>query len=309
MRIGIDLGGTKTEIICLDSNNGKELYRHRVPSPKEYQASIANMKQMVEQAESTLGKKGTIGVAIPGTISLDTGLVKNANSTWLNGKPLDKDISQALGNRPVRCVNDANCFAVSEATDGAGQDAEVVFAVIIGTGTGAGIAVNKKPLSGRNGIAGEWGHNALPWPKDEERPGPSCYCGLHGCMETWVSGPGMKSDFERVAGRAASTHDIWALAGNGDADAEACIQRYESRLARGLANVINILDPDVVILGGGMGNLNRLYKNIPQLWEEYVFSDFVHTKLVPPRHGDSSGIRGAAWLWNDEESKPLKIPA
>lgn len=333
MRIGIDLGGTKTEIICLDQSNGKELYRHRVPTTKgSYDAAITTIKGLVEQAETTLGQKGTVGVGIPGTVSRDTGLVKNANSTWLIGQKLDKDLSDALG-RPVRTENDANCFAVSEATDGAGEGHSCVFGVIIGTGCGAGISINGKALGGVNGIGGEWGHNPLPYPsvylpdaqehyalfeqaaaKDtlhgyftaerdtSEYPGPLCYCGRRGCLETWISGTGFKNDYRRVTGEDLSTHDIIAAARTGEPKASAALDRYIDRLARGLAGVINILDPDIVILGGGMSNVSALYSKLPQVWGQYIFSDTVKTALAPARHGDSSGVRGAAWLWARDEA-------
>lgn len=334
MRIGIDLGGTKTEIICLDRHNGKELYRQRVPTTKgSYDAAITTITGLVKQAEDTLGQTGTVGIGIPGTVSRDTGLVKNANSTWLIGKPLDKDLEAAL-KRPVRVENDANCFAVSEATDGAGAGKEVVFAVIIGTGCGAGIAVNGRAMGGVNGIGGEWGHNPLPYPTvyhanpvplydpfekapgvsdtlDQyftadfalgEYPGPLCYCGRRGCLETWISGTGFKNDYRRVTGLERSTHDIIADAKAGEEKAAAALTRYTDRVARGLAGVINILDPDAVILGGGMSNVDALYQTLPQVWKKYIFSDTVKTALHPARHGDSSGVRGAAWLWADDKS-------
>lgn len=341
MRIGVDLGGTKTEIICLNDNNGKEIYRQRVPSPKnDYEATVKNIAKLVEMAEEITGEKGTVGVGIPGTISSVTGKIKNANSTWLNGNPLDKDL-EALLNRPVRAENDANCFAVSEATDGAAAGKNCVFAVIIGTGCGAGIALNGKPHTGLNGIGGEWGHNPLPLPRlyapqpDEhlfpfdhgndqsgiispvyahkdrleffvaepqlsEYPGPQCYCGKRGCLETWISGPSFKADYERVTGESLSTHDIIAAAEKGDDKAMAALDRYIDRLARGLSSVINVLDPDVIVLGGGMSNVTALYSGVPKIWDKYVFSDTVETTIVPPRFGDSSGVRGAAWLWNND---------
>ena len=326
IRFGIDLGGTKTEIIGIEARNGKEIYRKRVPSPRDdYQATIQNMANLVMEAEKIIGRPGSVGVGIPGCISQDTGLVKNANSTWLNGNPLDQDLSKAL-SRPVKCENDANCLAVSEATDGAGAGKNVVFAVIIGTGSGAGIFANGAPVGGRNGIGGEWAHNPLPykrmWPapsddhgvfeaikayekivsygpgeEDREHPGPYCYCGKRGCLETWISGPGLKNDYHRVNGEELSTHDIIAAAEKGEPKAAAALARYTDRLARGLSLVINVLDPDVIILGGGMGNIPSLYSDLPKIWGRYIFSDTVHTDLKPPRHGDSSGVRGAAWLW------------
>ncbi|MEM7618141.1 MAG: ROK family protein [Pseudomonadota bacterium] len=335
MRIGIDLGGTKTEVICLDRNNGKELYRHRVPSPRDdYQKTIENIQHLVEEAENTLGQKGTVGIGIPGTISAVTGLVKNANSTWLNNHPLDKDVG-ALLDREVRTQNDANCFAVSEAVDGAGAGKKIVFGIIIGTGSGAGVVIDGKPLSGLNGIGGEWGHNVLPMPRvfskqpdkldkifdhdgrftevkqagvrfftddlaTNEYPGPECYCGKRGCIETWVSGTGFKNDYQRVTGENLSTHDVIANMREGEPKAVAAFNRYVDRMARALSGVMNVIDPDVVVLGGGMSNINELYTEIPKVWNKYIFSDTVETKIVPPRHGDSSGVRGAAWLWNDE---------
>lgn len=340
MRIGIDLGGTKTEIVCLNDENGKELYKQRVPSPKgDYKKTVKNIADIVHLAEKTLGKKGTVGVGIPGCISNVTGKVKNANSTWLNGQFFDKDLAKAL-KREVRVENDANCFVLSEATDGAGEGASVVYGVIIGTGCGSGIVANKNILSGVNGIGGEWGHNPLPFPlvnkedtadnyfvfdhgedqtqvissiyKDNgspdyftkhevmnEYPGPQCYCGKRGCLETWISGTGFKNDYQRVTHNELSTHDIITAMQRGEPDAVAALERYVDRLARGLAGVINIMDPDVVILGGGMGNVNELYKMVPKVWRKYIFSDTVTTSLLPPLHGDSSGVRGAAWLWQD----------
>lgn len=343
MRIGIDLGGTKTEVICLNVDNGKELYRHRVPTPEnDYDATIRNMASLVDMAEKTLGVHGTVGVGIPGTVSSVTGLVKNANSTWLNGKPLDKDLSDAL-KRPVRVENDANCFAVSEAVDGAAAGKRTVFGVIIGTGCGAGLVVDGRSVMGLNGIGGEWGHNPLPFPrvyhddpsglldhfdagqnrdsiinptyaakgrpvyftKDRawnEYPGEQCYCGKRGCIETWISGTGFKKDFARISGEAMATHDITQNATNGEPRAVAALDRYIDRLARCLAGVVNIFDPDIIVLGGGMSNVAQLYDGVPKVWENYIFSDTCHTKIVPPRHGDSSGVRGAAWLWDKNES-------
>lgn len=342
MHIGIDLGGTKTEIICLHSGNGKELYRHREPTTPDYKATVKNIAALVKQAEEKLGDKGSVGVGIPGTVSAVTGKVKNANSVWLNGNPLDKDLEAALG-RPVRVENDANCFAVSEATDGAAAGKRVVFGVIVGTGCGAGIVVDGRPISGLNGIGGEWGHNPLPLPRvfsedpaallnhfdgGEDRsgtvnptyaakarpeyftndrawseyPGEQCYCGKRGCIETWISGTGFKKDYARVTGETISTHDIIALANRGEAKAAAALERYIDRTARALAGVVDILDPDVIVLGGGMSNVEKLYTGIPAVWERYIFSDTCHTKIVPPRHGDSSGVRGAAWLWDKDRA-------
>ncbi len=296
MRIGIDLGGTKIEAVALDSA-GQILDRRRRPSPRDnYEATIEAVAGLIMELE-TGGKTGSVGVGIPGALSPATGLVKNANSTWLIGRPFDKDLSQALG-RPVRMTNDANCFALSEATDGAAAGADVVFGVILGTGVGGGLVVNGKPLVGRNAIGGEWGHNPLPWPKDEERPGPRCYCGQEGCIETFLSGPGLARDYRKHGGdEGIDGADIVARAEAGEPLAEETLRRYEDRLARALASVINVLDPDVIVLGGGLSNLERLYGNVPARLPAYVFSDEVETKLVPPRYGDSSGVRGAAWLW------------
>jgi len=298
MRIGIDLGGTKIEGIALD-NSGAELFRQRIDSPQgNYRATVDAITTLVQLLEAETQQTGTVGIGIPGAISPATDLVKNANSTWLIGKPLHTDLEQVL-SRPVRIENDANCFVVSEATDGAARDAEVVFGVIIGTGTGGGIYVRGKEITGINAIAGEWGHNPLPWPTPEEYPGRECYCGKLGCIETWLSGPGFSNDHQMHGGKGNSARDIVILAEQGDEIAIASLQRYENRMARALATIINIIDPDVIVLGGGMSNLTRLYNNVPKIWSEYVFSDQVTTKLVPPLHGDSSGVRGAAWLWNN----------
>ena len=298
MRIGIDLGGTKIEGIAL-ADNGQQLLRKRVPTPAgDYRATLQMIKSLVDDIESTLGRQGSIGIGTPGAISPSTGRLKNSNSVCMNGKPVDEDIRQLL-QRDIRIANDANCFALSEATDGAGAGSSVVFGVIVGTGTGAGIVVNGHVLTGPNAIAGEWGHNPLPWPRDIERPGPVCYCGMHGCIETWLSGPGMSRDYLESGGEEVDAQRIIELAGEGMALAESCLQRYEDRMARSLAHVINILDPDVIVLGGGMSNIDRLYTNVPQRWQQYVFSDRVDTRLQPPKFGDSSGVRGAAWLWNE----------
>jgi fructokinase len=295
LRVGIDLGGTKIEGIALDGSH--EVARLRVDTPRgDYAATLDAIAALVAGLEERAGSGATVGVGMPGTLSSATGLVKNANSVWLIGKPLLQDLQARLG-RDVRIANDANCFAISEAADGAAAGADVVFGVIVGTGTGAGIVVRGEVLTGANGIAGEWGHNPLPWPNDEERPGPRCYCGRFGCVETFLSGPGMSADHARSTRREQRPADIEAAASRGDIDAEATLQRYEARMARGLASVINILDPDVIVLGGGMSNLSRLYTNAPRLWAPYVFSDVVTTRLVKALHGPSSGVRGAAWLW------------
>lgn len=297
LRIGVDLGGTKIEIIALDGD-GTVLTRRRTSTPRDdYTATVDTIVSLVMTVESELARRGSVGVGIPGAISPATGLVKNANSTWLIGKPLDRDLAAAL-DRPVRLANDANCFAVSEATDGAAKGAEVVFGVIVGTGTGGGVVVHGRPLHGANAIGGEWGHNPLPWPRADELPGPACYCGHHGCIETWLSGPGFERDFQAATGLALSAAAIVRAAEEGDAQAEAALRRYEDRMARALASVINLLDPDVIVLGGGMSNIVRLYRNVPTLWGQYVFSDRVDTRLLPPAHGDASGVRGAAWLWS-----------
>ncbi|MBF0324634.1 MAG: ROK family protein [Alphaproteobacteria bacterium] len=294
LRIGIDLGGTKTEAIALDRSSGVELARRRVATERgSYDGTIRTIRDLVQGLEAQLGGRASVGIGIPGTISPATGLVKNANSTWLIGQPFDRDLQDALG-RPVRLANDADCFALSEATDGAGAGAATMFGVILGTGVGGGLVVQGKLVTGPNAVAGEWGHNPLPWPADNERPGPACYCGRSGCVETFLSGPGL----ERDHGQGLRVPEIERLAQAGDGLAEAALERYEDRLARALAVVINILDPHVIVLGGGVGNLARLYRNVPARWGRYVFSDSVVTRLLPPLHGDSSGVRGAAWLWD-----------
>jgi len=296
MKIGIDLGGTKIEGIALD-DNGVELVRHRIATPQgNYEATLDAIKQLVAHIETSTAQTGTVGIGTPGAISPVTSLMKNSNSVCMNGMPLLQDLTTVL-QRDIRIANDANCFALSEATDGVAQGARTVFGVIVGTGTGAGIVVDGKILVGPNAIAGEWGHNPLPWPLDIELPGPECYCGKQGCIETFVSGPGMTRDHELYANVILESEIIVAKARFGDEDALETMQRYEDRLARGLAHVINIIDPDVIVLGGGMGNIKRLYKNIPTLWGRYVFSDRVETRLSAPKFGDSSGVRGAAWLW------------
>jgi fructokinase len=283
-RIGIDLGGTKTEAVVLD--RGREVFRKRIASPQgSYQATLDAISSLVRDAG-----EGTVGIGIPGTMSPATGLVKGANSTWLIGKPFRQDLEKALG-RPVRMENDANCFALSEAVDGAGRGAKVVFGAILGTGVGGGIVVHGKVLTGPNAIAGEWGHNPLPAPTAEDLPHPVCYCGRKGCIETYLSGPGLARDHEKRTGKRLGAEEIVAL---GDES----LSRYEARLARALASVINVLDPDVIVLGGGMSNANRLYAEVPRLWGRHVFSDQVATRLERNAHGDSSGVRGAAWLWD-----------
>lgn len=295
-RIGIDLGGTKIEALALDAA-GRERFRRRVATPSgEYDATLDAIVALVGEAEASLGVRASVGVGTPGSISRATGLLRGANSVCLNGRAIRDDLSSRLG-REVRVTNDANCFALSEATDGAGGGAEVVFGVILGTGVGGGIVVQGRVLDGPNGIAGEWGHNPLPWPTDDERPGAACFCGRAGCIETFLSGPGLARDHRRATGADSTPEAILARAEAGDAACEATLLRYEERLARALAHVINLLDPDAIVLGGGLSNLGRLYDSVPRLWVRYVFSDRVDTKLVRNRHGDSSGVRGAAWLW------------
>jgi len=299
LRIGIDLGGTKIEGVALDE--GLEIARIRIDTPRnDYGRTLAAVVSLVARLEERADGRGTIGIGIPGAVSPATGLVKNANSTWLIGRPLLADLRQQLG-RDGRIANDANCFAVSEATDGAAAGAEVVFGVIVGTGTGAGIVVRGEVLTGPNALAGEWGHNPLPWPQEDEWPGPECYCGKRGCIETYLSGPGLAADYHRQTGHDSSPREIAQRAALGDAAAAAALERYEQRMARALAGVINQLDPDVIVLGGGMSNVERLYERVPRLWVPWVFAagsaERVQTRLVRALHGDSSGVRGAAWLW------------
>ena len=302
-RIGIDLGGTKIEGLLLDASGGVAR-RLRSAAPRDdYRGTIDAIASMVAELEQGLGAPARVGVGTPGAVSPASGRMKNANNVCLNDKPLPQDLERAL-QRPVRIANDADCFALSEATDGAGRDARIVFGVILGTGVGGGIVVARKLVRGPNAISGEWGHNPLPWPRDEERPGAGCYCGRAGCIETFLSGPGLARDHLGVTGTGLTAEEIAARAGEGDAAAEASLQRYEERLARALAGVINLLDPGVIVLGGGLSNMDRLYANLPRLWDAWVFSDRVDTRLAPPSHGDSSGVRGAAWLWDglEEES-------
>lgn len=296
IRIGIDLGGTKIEGVAL-AESGEQLYRTRIATPQgDYKGILQAVAELVAKIETNVAKKGSVGICTPGALSAETNLMRNSNSVCMNGKPVLIDFQGVL-EREVRIANDANCFVLSEATDGAGKDARVVFGVIIGTGTGAGIVVDKKVLVGKNSIAGEWGHNPLPWPSDMELPGPECYCGKYGCIETWLSGPGIVRDHELHNNAFIDAETLDKKARFGDEEAVETLERYEDRMARSLAHVINILDPDVIVLGGGLGNIERLYKNVPAIWGKYVFSDVVNTKLVAPVHGDSSGVRGAAWLW------------
>jgi fructokinase len=296
MRIGVDLGGTKIEIAAL-APDGSFALRERHASPAgDYEATVRSVRDLVAAAESKLARTCTVGIGIPGTISPATGRVKNANATWLNGRPLDRDIAQAL-QREIRTANDANCFALSEAVDGAGRGKRVVFGVILGTGVGGGIVVDGKVLTGPNAIAGEWGHNPLPWPEGNEQQGPACYCGKRGCIETWLAGPALSRAFERDTGRALDVGAIARLADDGDAAAESILKAYEQRLAKALAHLINILDPDIIVLGGGLSNLARLYTSAQPLLARHAFSDAVATPIVRNKWGDSSGVRGAAWLW------------
>lgn len=302
IRIGVDLGGTKIEALALE-RNGAELARHRIATPRfDYDATVAAVAGLVVRLEAQTGRRGSVGIAIPGTISSKTGRVKNANSIWLNGKPFYLDLSTAL-KRDVRIANDANCLAVSESTDGAGAGKRLVFAAILGTGCGAGIAIDGRAHPGINGVAGEWGHNSLPWPQPDEYPGPPCYCGRKGCIETWISGTGLEADHLRTTGIQRKSEEIVARSAEGDPAALASLERYEDRLARSLAHVVNLLDPHVFVLGGGLSGIARLYQNVPPKLREYVFGNEAETPILRATHGDSSGVRGAAWLWplSDDE--------
>ncbi len=302
MRIGIDMGGTKIEGIALDEH-GTELKRLRVPTPRgDYDGSVTTIRQVVEELEEALGLRGTVGVGIPGTIVESTGLVKNANSTWLNGRPFAADLALKLG-RPVRCANDANCFTVSEATDGAARDFRTVFGVIAGTGCGGGLVVGGSLHPGRNGLAGEWGHTPLPWLTAEEYPGPPCYCGRRGCLETWISGTGLKTIFLRVTGLALSARDVVKQAGGGDEKSMAALERLAGRMARGLAVIVDIVDPDAILLGRGLSRIDWLYKRLFAEVREHTFGGNTDTPILKAMHGDSSGVRGAAWLWQPEDWK------
>lgn len=302
MRIGVDLGGTKIEVVALAAD-GSERFRRRVPTPRDdYDGTLLAIAGMVAEAERAAGQRATVGVGHPGALSPATGLVKNANSTWLNDRPLAHDLKRTLARDAVRLANDANCFALSEAVDGAAAGAGVVFGVILGTGTGGGVVVQGHLLTGPNAIAGEWGHNPLPAPEDDERPGPACYCGRSGCIETFLSGPGLAGDHRVHGGAPLDAAGIAMAAAAGEPAASATLARYTGRLARALASVINLLDPDVIVLGGGLSNIGALYRDVPVLWSRHVFSDRVDTRLVPPRHGDASGVRGAACLWSPGEA-------
>ncbi|EEX49417.1 fructokinase [Pasteurella dagmatis] len=299
MRIGIDLGGTKIEVIAL-SDDGTELFRKRVPTPRgSYEETLSAIKGLVDDAERETGQTGTVGLGIPGTISPFSHKVKNANSVWLNGQPLDKDLCLLLG-REVRIANDANCMTVSEATDGAGEGSAVVLALILGTGCGSGIVINGKPHNGGNGIGGEWGHNELPWMDEEEKEvarTKQCYCGRYGCIEQFISGTGLCDDYERRSGNRLKGDEIVALSEQGDEIAEQSLQAYERRLAKALSAYVNVLDPDVIVFAGGVCNIDRLYTNVPKLMPNYIFGREFHTPIRKALHGDSSGVRGAAWLW------------
>ena len=303
IRIGIDLGGTKIEVLALD-RNGIELLRRRIATPVgDYPATVHVIGQLVLDTEKSLTAYGSVGIATPGAVSRAgefLGCIKNANSTCLNGKPLLRDLQHTL-QRDIRIENDANCFALSEASDGAAAGARSVLGVILGTGVGGGIVIDGKVVTGCNAIAGEWGHNPLPAPNlDEIAQAPLCYCGRSNCIETWLSAPSMAADHFRASGQQINATEIVAQAQAGDAACEATLQRYEQRLARALAGVINIIDPEVIVLGGGLSNVARWYDSVPKLWGRHVFSDHIATRLAPPKYGDSSGVRGAAWLWNHE---------
>ena len=296
LRLGVDLGGSKIEGLVL-APDGAELARERVPTPAgDYRATLESIAGLVGSLELDVGCQCRVGVGMPGSFSRATGRIRNANSVCLNDRPMRQDLETLLG-RPLRFANAADCFALSEATDGAAAGARVVFGVIVGTGTGGGIVVDGRLVAGPNGIAGEWGHNPLPWPQPAELPGPACYCGLHGCIETWLSGPGLANDYRRLTGDTVEAIEISRRADGGDAQSQQALAHHAGRMARALASVINIMDPDVIVLGGGVSNIGSLYTAVPAGWERYVFSDRVDTKLLRARHGDSSGVRGAAWLW------------
>ena len=298
MRLGIDLGGTKIEGLVID-DAGAEKARLRVPTPAtSYEEDVKAIADLVAELERRASTRCTVGIAHPGAVSPATGLIKNANSTRLNGRPLKADLERAL-DREIRLANDANCFAISEASDGAAAGCGIVFGVILGTGVGGGIVINRQIVTGAQAIAGEWGHTPLPLPRDDERPGPQCYCGRMGCIETWLSGPRLQDQFARRTGRQMRATDIAEAAFQGNAEASAHMEIYCDRLARALSVIVNILDPHAIVLGGGLSKMAVLYQRVPQLWKRYVFSEaeFIATRLLPPRYGDSSGVRGAAWLW------------
>jgi fructokinase len=296
MRIGIDLGGTKIEGIAI-ADSGEERARRRIAAPRgDYGNTLSAVGGLVAGIERDVATRCRVGIGIPGTVSPATGLIKNSNSTWLNGRALADDLSRLL-DRPIRFANDANCFALSEATDGAAAGARIVFGVIVGTGTGGGVVIDRQALVGANAIGGEWGHNPLPAARGVESPGPPCYCGRNGCIETFLSGPGLERDHSASGGENVTAQEIAARAAAGDELADAALARYEDRMARALASIINVIDPDVIVLGGGLSNIERLYERVPALWLPHIFSDRVVTRLARARHGDSSGVRGAAWLW------------
>ncbi len=298
LRIGVDVGGTKIEAIAFGTGN-QVLERTRIATPRDdYDGTVRAVRDLVTSIEGNVDQSGLVGVGIPGTVDRDSGLVKNANSTWLNGRRFDQDLTKALG-REVRMANDANCFALSEAVDGAAKDASCVFGVIVGTGCGGGIAIAHRVLEGRNGIAGEWGHNPLPHPQPNEQPGPHCYCGLQGCIETWLSGPGFSARFQEDTGQLLPPEDICHRAYDGDASAALALEQYCDRFARALSNVVNILDPETVVIGGGMSNIDAIHEKVPTLLNKYAMSPHLNTRIVRNQHGDSSGVRGAAWLWPD----------
>jgi fructokinase len=299
MRIGVDLGGTKIEAIALDPG-GTCMARRRVPAPRDdYEATLAAISGLVTAIESETGRRGSVGIGTPGALSPFTERLHNSNSVWLNDRPIDRDLARLLG-RPVRIANDADCFALSEATDGAGRGAPCCFGVILGTGCGGGVVVGGHLLAGPNAIAGEWGHNPLPWPAPDEQPGPACYCGKQGCIETFVSGPGLAADHLRHTGQRRAPPEILAAAQAGEPAARATLERHVARLAKSLASVINLLDPHVIVLGGGLSNLPHLYDDLPALIRPWLICDGMATRVLPPLHGDSSGVRGAAWLWNSD---------
>jgi fructokinase len=301
-RIGVDLGGTKIEVAAID-RDGKFRARRRTATPTgDYDGTVAAVAALVHGIDAELDADMTVGVGIPGTLVARTGLVKNANSTCLIGRPLGHDLSTAIG-REVRLANDANCFALSEASDGAAAGCSNVFGVILGTGVGGGVVIDGRIVVGANAIAGEWGHNKLPWPRLDELPGPPCYCGRNGCIETFLSGPGLAADHRHCQGGDMTGEQIVADAEAGDKACRATLDRYVDRLGRAIASVINVLDPDAIVLGGGLSGIARLYEDVPRRWGKYVFSDEVLTKLLPPKHGDSSGVRGAAWLWRPDEAQ------
>lgn len=295
IRVGVDFGGTKIEAAAVDAE-GRFQARVRAPNPRQYDEALGVVRDLVAEAERQAGAGGSLGLAMPGSLSPRTGLVRNANSTWLNGRPFRQDLERVLG-RPVRCANDGNCLALSEAVDGAGAGANVVFAMILGTGCGGGLTVGRRLIEGKNAIAGECGHNPLPWPNADELPAPICWCGQPGCLELYISGTGLEHDYERRASEHLSAEAVVAAARAGDGVAEAALDAYVDRLGRALASIVNLIDPDVIVLGGGLSNVGELYERLPSVIAPRLFSDVFETPIRPPAHGDSSGVRGAAWLW------------